>query len=278
MESSERFSQKHIVIFSILVGAIFVAVFGYLLPIALRTVIHPLFLSIPSMDYVLSSITNFIAFAFLMILIKNIGLYDDISWNFKGISKGLVLGFTFIIFTVLQMYLIAISAPDKTIVIRIIPLINSVIYCISIGLWEETLCRGLLLTNMLKKWGQSKRGIIKSILLSSVIFGALHLISLINNPGILVSSLTQVMYATIMGILISVIYIKTKSLWSAIVLHFILNFAVYSMPYIMPFSAGMNQEWFLIILILFNLLWLVFSYFLIIKLKVEDVNDLFIRE
>lgn len=292
MENKERFSQKHIILFSLIVGLIFVVIFGLgifkLIFNILATLIMPSVFTIPAIDYLLTSINNLIAFGFLILVIKHIGLFENIPWNFKGVSRGLIIGSTLILFTIIQMLLIFLSAPDKTIVIGLVPIINTIIYCISIGLWEETLCRGLLLTNMLKKWGNTKKGIGIAIVLSAIIFGGLHLISI--TPVVLsvllggmdlitaffsiIPSLIQVMYASVMGIMLAVIYIKTKSLWSAIVLHIILNFAAYSMPYIMPYSAGINQGFFLILLILFNALWIIISYFVILKMDVSEVEEL----
>ncbi|MDL2246383.1 CPBP family intramembrane metalloprotease [Methanobrevibacter sp. OttesenSCG-928-K11] len=272
MNDNERFSQKHIILFSFLIGIVFLLLFGFGIITQILTIFLPgEILFIPGMGYLLSAINNFIAFILLIIILKRIDLFNNISWNFKGVKKGLILGVPLIIFTLVQMYLIFDAAPDKSIVISLIPIINAVIYCISIGLWEETLCRGLFLTNMLKKWGNTKKGIIKSIVLSSMIFGILHIISAIN--GNLISSLIQVAYASIMGILLAVIYIKTKSLWSAIILHIILNFAAYLMPFLVPNSVGMDQGLFIIILILFNLVFLIYSYFIIINIKVEDVQS-----
>ncbi|MCC7553783.1 MAG: CPBP family intramembrane metalloprotease [Methanobacteriaceae archaeon] len=257
--------------FSFLVGLIFVAIFGFGLFHLILAFTFPHFLAIPSMDYLFSSINNFIAFILLIALIKKIDLFKNIPWNIGGIKKGLLLGFTLIVFTILQMALIYSNALDKNIVFNLITMLNTVIYCISIGLWEETLCRGLLLTNMLKKWGNTKKGLVISIILSSVIFGGLHIISAFNAG--LIPALIQVSYASIMGILLAIIYIKTKSLWSVIVLHIILNFSAYSMPYLVPGSIG-NPPYFIIFLILFNVLWLVLSFFLIVKMDVEDINNL----
>ncbi|WP_409200737.1 lysostaphin resistance A-like protein [Methanobrevibacter sp. DSM 116169] len=273
MYDSDRFSQKHIVIFSLIVSCVFVFIFGFgFLTIFTSLFIPPEILAIPSIEYFLSAINNFIALLFILILLKSIGLFDNIPWNISGVQKGLVLGISLLIFTVVQMLLIFIITPDKTIVIGLIPMINTLLYCLSIGLWEETLCRGFLLTNMLKKWGNTKRGMVISIVFSSFIFGGLHIISAIN--GNLFGSLVQVMYASVMGILLSVIYIKTKSLWSVIVLHIILNFPAYSMPYLVPGSAGMPFGLHLILIVLFNLLWIIVSYFLIIRMDVSDVEDL----
>ena len=47
------------------------------------------------------------------------------------------------------------------------------------GLFEETLCRGVILTLFLQKWGRTKRGCFFALLLSSIIFGFKSCTSLI---------------------------------------------------------------------------------------------------
>lgn len=64
---------------------------------------------------------------------------------------------------------------------------------------EEIFFRGLLFTSLAKKWN-----IQKAILLSSIVFGIAH---------------TDIIGATIFGIVLSTIYIKSKSLFAPIIIH-----------------------------------------------------------
>ena len=68
--------------FSILLALIFVVIFGFgAVTIALIFILPPEILSLPAMDYVLSSVNNLVAFVVLIIIAKKIGLFDDIPWN-----------------------------------------------------------------------------------------------------------------------------------------------------------------------------------------------------
>lgn len=79
----------------------------------------------------------------------------------------------------------------------------------AVPLLEETLFRGIILNGFLKKHNP-----LKSILISSALFGAMH----INPDGVITSIL--------LGILFSYIYIKTRSLWMCIIAHSIVNFMI----------------------------------------------------
>mgnify|MGYP000827108038 FL=1 len=66
-----------------------------------------------------------------------------------------------------------------------------------------------------------------------------------------------------MGLLFGVIYIKTESLASTIVLHFILNLTAYTMPYVMPNFQTMNPVTFILSIFGFVCLWVIETYVLI---------------
>ena len=136
--------------FSILLALIFVVIFGFgAVTIALIFILPPEILSLPAMDYVLSSVNNLVAFVVLIIIAKKIGLFDDIPWNVKGVFKGLLLGIPVLLFCLVQLSGILESTYDYSIVINVFGVVAALIYCVAIALWEEFLCRGVILTNML---------------------------------------------------------------------------------------------------------------------------------
>ncbi len=264
-------------IFSIIVAVIFILFFGFGFPTILFLDFVPNYIfNISGGNYLLSAVNNFIAFVVILLFLKAINLYKNISWNIKGIPKALMLGFLFIIFTVVQFYLIYLNTPDKLFIINWTGLACSVIYCFSIGMWEELLCRGLILTNMIKKWGYNSKGIFKSIIFSAAIFGVAHIITGIG--GNMTASLIQVCYATIMGILLGAIYVKTKSLDGAIILHVILNLSAYLMAFILPNSYGIDGVSFIAILFIFGIFWILMSYFITINIHKKDCEELINEE
>lgn len=74
------------------------------------------------------------------------------------------------------------------------------------ALWEELLCRGLIGRGLVSRWG-----LIPGILITSVLFGAMHL-----NPAHALAVLP-------LGIVLHYVYLTTRSLWGPMLLHFLNN-------------------------------------------------------
>jgi len=93
-----------------------------------------------------------------------------------------------------------------------------------IGLSEELLVRGVLLSVLIIKWGNTKKGIYHSVIISSLIFGTAHLGNIIGNTGFLVATLAQVVYATLIGVFFAACVLRSQSIWPAIIIHAAIDF------------------------------------------------------
>lgn len=80
------------------------------------------------------------------------------------------------------------------------------------GLSEEVVCRGFMLTSV-----GSKNGALIGMLVNSLLFGLLHL----GNSGVTFFSIANII---LFGILMSIVVLKTDSLWMAAAIHSIWNF------------------------------------------------------
>jgi len=74
------------------------------------------------------------------------------------------------------------------------------------GICEEVSHRGMLLKSF-----ESRMGVMRAILFSSILFGFMHL------------NIIQVFYAAILGYIIALATVATKSLWVGIIMHFMNN-------------------------------------------------------
>ena len=144
----------------------------------------------------------------------------SIGMGKSGWILGLLLGWPIYIGTIINFY-DTTGAIDWSIAITptILDYIGYVVYVISIGLFEETLLRGVVLNKMRNAWGNTRRGIYTSVMVSSLLFGLFHLINLLDKPWLVVATWTQVGYAFIVGFMFAAIYIRTKNLWTVIVFH-----------------------------------------------------------
>jgi membrane protease YdiL (CAAX protease family) len=78
---------------------------------------------------------------------------------------------------------------------------------------EETIFRGLLFSRLTVKWG-----LLTGIMVSSFVFGLLHFISFIG--------------ASVMGVVLCVLYLKTRTLLIPMALHALYNFIVFSATFV----------------------------------------------
>lgn len=91
------------------------------------------------------------------------------------------------------------------------------------GIGEETLCRFAILTLLMILCRHSKWKVPLVIFTSSLIFGLLHFINLIDQSWSL--TVYQFCFTTISGIFFALIFLYTGRLWLAMVIHFAMDFA-----------------------------------------------------
>lgn len=108
------------------------------------------------------------------------------------------------------------------------------------GLCEETMCRVLGFEVLRKHLTDDRKGVFSAALLSSALFGILHLLNLISGQP-LIQTLAQVGYAFVFGMCFSAIYYKSGNVIPCIILHALVNFAggVWSLFY-EPSSGDMT--------------------------------------
>ena len=172
MEWTKKIAQKHIYIFSFIVALIAI--------VLLYICNFWIFKSANGSNYDLNRILAYVApliFVFVVCLFS--GNITIIEFHKKGIVTGVLFGWLIIADGVCGFVLSYVSFDKSSISF---PSMQKIIFftlvMLLVGIFEEVLCRGVILNNMLIKWGHTKTGILKSIILSSLIFGLLHLVNL----------------------------------------------------------------------------------------------------
>lgn len=88
----------------------------------------------------------------------------------------------------------------------------------STGLFEEVVFRGAILTAMILAWGTGRIGLLKSVVISSFLFGALHLLNL-TTSSVPAKVFANSIYTCFTGVLFGGVVIRCKSIWPAVLLH-----------------------------------------------------------
>ena len=92
-----------------------------------------------------------------------------------------------------------------------------IVEAMAVGMYEEIVFRGLILTYLLKRFEGQRKGIYGAVIAGSVIFGCSHFFNLISGAGFL-PVLGQVIYTTMIGFALSAIFIRSQGnlVWCAI--------------------------------------------------------------
>lgn len=100
-------------------------------------------------------------------------------------------------------------------------LIAVILLGFSIGLCEEVLFRGILISNLMKLI-KNKDKIFIIVIAQALVFGLIHIANAIFGADP-VSTLLQVFYAIGLGILFGAIYLRTGNLWAPIISHSVID-------------------------------------------------------
>lgn len=101
--------------------------------------------------------------------------------------------------------------------------------CIFIGIFEETAFRGCIYLMLLENRRSTVRQIFWVTVLSSAIFGGIHLFNLLAGAGI-GPVIQQVGYSFLIGGMCSVVLLRTHNIWLCAALHAIFDFCGFLLP------------------------------------------------
>lgn len=108
--------------------------------------------------------------------------------------------------------------------------------CFSVGFFEETAFRGAVLFSILKRRKLSRAWMFWSVMLSSAVFGLVHLINLYQSSPL--SVIMQIGYSFLIGAMCSVVVLKTSNIWLCVILHGTFNFCGALVP-----TCGYGEIW-----------------------------------
>ncbi len=100
---------------------------------------------------------------------------------------------------------------------------------VMIGFFEEFTFRGVLYTSILDSHRGSPREIFFATLFASLIFGGIHLLNLFFGGGF-GATLLQAGYSTLIGGMLSIVLLKTGSIWVCVAIHAIYDFCGFLVP------------------------------------------------
>ncbi len=148
--------------------------------------------------------------------------------------------------------------------------------CLSIGLFEEFAFRGVILLTLAEKRHRTRLGLFTSIILTSAVFGLVHLVNLAMGAGI-GGVIRQIGYSFLIGAMCAVVLFKTRNIWLCVLLHATFDFG--GMMLDPRVGMGGGRIWNLptivitVILAVATTAYLVWEFF---RLDLHAVDDLYV--
>jgi membrane protease YdiL (CAAX protease family) len=281
-----RLARSHPIIATFLISSLFILVllgFSVLLILAygmtdamIDAVTDSSFLALFTLGQIaLSSIVIY--------LMKKMQVFEFSDFKFRNIGKGLLIGWFNIAFAVGAFSLTLFSLPENSLIMpNPFALIVTVLHpFLGTGIFEEVLVRGLILKILLLTMGHTKEGIIKACLISSAIFGGVHIGNIIV-VGEFLPVIAQVIYATFIGVFYAALFLRTKTLWVPILLHGLTNvsnqiFNVILSPDVLQDLMQSQTDPSMIdafMPVVFTIPFLIVGLILLRKVKTEDIEHI----
>lgn len=144
--------------------------------------------------------------------------------------------------------------------------------CLLIGVFEEFAFRGVFYMLLLSTRRGTKKQIFTVSVVSSAVFGAVHLFNLFAGAG-LGATLLQVGYSFLIGGMCSIVLLVTGSIWIPVLLHALFDFGGYLIP-----TLGEGNVWDPATVIITALLGVgvaVYMLFLLWRVEPEDLDGMF---
>lgn len=143
--------------------------------------------------------------------------------------------------------------------------------CLAIGLFEELAFRGVIFLMLAEKRHTTRRGLFWSLILTSAVFGAVHLVNVLLGAGI-GGVILQIGYSFLIGAMCSVVLLKTRNIWLCVLLHAIYDFSGNLLP-----TLGGGSWWdtptviFTALLAVATTAYLVWQFFTLDLRRVEEI-------
>lgn len=200
--------------------AIFMTLAGiFLTEIPLREALAPS-IGLQTAHYVTIILEQGLTGLLFFILLARLGWLDLAGFTGPKQWRALWLGWPLLLFTLINIEDGIVIDTTKPLMI-----VLHLLTALSTGWVEEILCRGVVVTALLQKWGRTKKGVYLSVVVGSVIFGLAHLANLIMGRKPLLNNLTQVTFAIFFGVIFAACVLRNRSIWPMILLHAAIDWA-----------------------------------------------------
>ena len=101
-----------------------------------------------------------------------------------------------------------------------------VLYCFTIGLVEEFMCRGWILTEFIERYGYDRKHVRLAILCSALVFGFMHITNIGAGQSVF-ETICQIIQTIGSGYLFGAIFYRTRNIWACVFIHAFYDFSIF---------------------------------------------------
>ncbi|MCL2367359.1 MAG: CPBP family intramembrane metalloprotease [Oscillospiraceae bacterium] len=277
-ERINKFVHSHVVLTAFFISALFLSILAMVFGI-------PSLNMTPMGGLAFFTVGQVMLSAIAIWLMRKLQIFNVDDFKFKNMGKGFLLAGLAIIMAAISFFTTFTQLPENSFIApNPLNLLIVVLHpFIGTGAFEEILIRGLVLKILLIKMGGSRKGILHACVISSVIFGVVHIVNLINGDVALVVG-SQIVYATAFGVFFTALFLRTRTLWIPILIHGLVNLsgqifnAIVDYSILQQFNTQAQTEidilGHIITLLLITVPLLVVGFVLLRKVKPEDVETI----
>ena len=193
----------------------------------------------------INGMAQFILSVGIIFIMRKAEIFDKRDFTLTGLGRGMFSGLVGVIFGIF-MFLVNlignlpfIQIPDFSY------LLAGILIAFTTGLFEEVLVRGFTFKSLLKYYGSSVAGIKRSIIWSSVLFGAMHVVNLSGyDLASVLTTVSQIISAVIIGIYFALVYVQSKNLLAVTIVHALIDgatFVLYSLLSTQAFQSTASE-------------------------------------
>ncbi|MDR0888633.1 MAG: CPBP family intramembrane metalloprotease [Coriobacteriales bacterium] len=107
--------------------------------------------------------------------------------------------------------------------------VGALVLCLFIGLFEESMFRGVIFNALLSRMGGTRRGIVWAAIITSVVFGFAHIMvsvlsGQVNDISTAVQAIGKTISTAMFAFLLSAVYLKTRNILGVALIHGINDF------------------------------------------------------
>lgn len=169
-------------------------------------------------DYGIQLLVELLVLAAILGLTWLLGMGRVLTCRGRGFFRSLIPGavlLAFYLFAGLESVFFCLDYP-----LQLPSAILAYLLCMAaIGICEELAFRGLIAGMLYDKYGKSPAGVWLSVVVSSLLFGAMHLTNAIGGQMELSGVLLQMVGASAMGMCLAAIYLRGRNLWAVAAIH-----------------------------------------------------------